>query len=159
MKVLAIAIVLALTLASAAFAGEQSMLARITVYWRSEGCGQHAFYNGARLRAGHCAVDPKKIPFGSTVVFPDANCVAVDSGPDVVSRKAARFCGRTDSQRKAIVIDRFFETKQEALAWSQAHPHFMSVRIVTPEPRAKHSSPLTAKSSPTRCDVRTMFES
>jgi hypothetical protein len=61
----------------------------------------------AQLREKHCAVDPKKIPYGSKVVFPDAACVAVDSGPGVVNRKAARSCGRTAAERNAIVIDRF----------------------------------------------------
>jgi hypothetical protein len=65
-------------------------------------------------------------------VFPDAACVAVDSGPDVVNRKAARSCGRNAAERNAIVIDRFFDTKQEALTWAKAHPRFMTVRILTP---------------------------
>src|SRR5438093_757946 len=113
------------------FAGEHSVLARITVYWHGEGSGEHASWNGARLRDGHCAVDPHKIPYGSKVVFRDATCVAVDSGPDVVKRKAARSCGRNSAERNAIVIDRFFDTKQKALAWAKAHPHFMTVRILT----------------------------
>jgi hypothetical protein len=36
------------------------------------------------------------------------------------------------AERSAIVIDRFFDTNQNALAWAKAHPHFMTVRIVTP---------------------------
>src|SRR5947199_1038265 len=114
------------------FAGEHSVLARITVYWHGEGSGEHASWNGARLRDGHCAVDPKKIPYASKVVFPDAACVAVDSGPDVVNRRAARSCGRNAAERNAIVIDRFFDTTHKALAWAKAHPHFMTVRILTP---------------------------
>src|SRR5216110_2669178 len=114
------------------FAGEHSVLARITVYWHGEGSGEHASWNGTRLRDGHCAVDPKKIPYGSKVVFHDATCVAVDSGPDVVNRKAARSSGRNAAERNAIVIDRFFDTKQKALAWAKAHSHFMTVRILTP---------------------------
>jgi hypothetical protein len=55
-----------------------------------------------------------------------------NSGPGVVNRKAARLCGRNVAERKAIVIDRFFDTKQKALAWARAHPHFMMVRILTP---------------------------
>src|SRR3989442_3322661 len=102
--------------AASAFAREESLLARITVYWPGEG-QLRACSNGARLRAGHCAVDPKRIPYGSHVVFPDATCTAVDSGPAVVSRKAARMTGRTISQRNAIVIDRFFESKEAALSW------------------------------------------
>jgi hypothetical protein len=92
---------------------------------------------------GHCAVDPKKIPYASKVVFPDAACMAVDSGPDVVNRKAARSCGRNADERNAIVIDRFFDTRQEALAWSKAHPHFMTVRILVPD--AKQNNVATAQ--------------
>src|SRR5437660_11796488 len=92
--------------AASAFASEESLLARITVYWPGEG-QLRACSNGARLRAGHCAVDPKRIPFRSRVLFPDATCTAVDSGPAVVGGKAAGVTGRTASQRNAIVIDRF----------------------------------------------------
>src|SRR6266704_4671458 len=84
----------AFLLTARVFAAEESLLARITVYWPGEG-QVRACSNGARLRAGHCAVDPKRIPFGSRVLFPDATCTAVDSGPAVVSRSAARPCGRS----------------------------------------------------------------
>jgi 3D (Asp-Asp-Asp) domain-containing protein len=120
-----------LIFACQSIAGEYSAFARITVYWHCEGSGEHASWNGIRLHSGHCAVDPKKIPYASKVVFPDAACVAVDSGPHVVNRKAARLCGRNAAERNAIVIDRFFNTKQEALGWSKAHPHFMTVQILT----------------------------
>src|SRR5205814_8874847 len=102
-----------------ALASEQSALARVTVYWHREGSGEHASWNGARLHERQCAVDRKKIPYGSEVAFPDARCVAVDSGPAGVNRKAARCCGRTAAHRNAIVIDRFFNTKQKALAWAK----------------------------------------
>src|SRR5438477_10856950 len=108
MKHLLVAIGFVFLFAVPAFAREESLLARITVYWPGEG-QVRACSNGARLRAGHCAVDPKKIPFGSHVLFPDATCLAVDSGPAVVSRSAARSCGRTAAQRSTLVIDRFFE--------------------------------------------------
>jgi 3D (Asp-Asp-Asp) domain-containing protein len=121
----------AFLLAASASAREQSMLARVTVYWPGEG-QLRACSNGARLRSGHCAVDPKRIPFGSRVVFPDVTCTAVDSGPAVVSRKAARAIARTPSQREAIVIDRFFESKEEAMDWESSHPHFMTVRVFSP---------------------------
>jgi hypothetical protein len=116
-----------------AFAGEHSALARVTVYWHGEGSGANAAWNGAQLTDGHCAVNPKKIPYGSKVVFHDAECLAVDSGPDVVNRKAARSCGRNAAERNAIVIDRFFDTKQKALAWAKTNPHFMMVRVRTPD--------------------------
>jgi 3D (Asp-Asp-Asp) domain-containing protein len=132
MNGLTIAVALTLLFACQTFAGDDSVLARVTVYWRGEGSGEHASWNGTRLRETHCAVDPKKIPYGSKIVFPDATCVAVDSGQAVVNRRAARAGGRTAAERNAIVIDRFFETKQKALTWAKSHPHFMTVRILTP---------------------------
>ena len=119
---------------TSAFGREETVLARVTGYWaRGEGgSGGIAASNGARLRPGHCAVDPRRIPYGSRIVFPDQTCTAVDTGPAVVSRKAARLCGRTVSQLKAIVVDRFFETKREAMEWTNAHPHFMTLQIVRP---------------------------
>ena len=146
MNGLTTAVFLTLLFACQTFAGEHSVLARITVYWRGEGSGEHASWNGGRLRDGHCAVDPKKIPYGSEVVFRDATCVAVDSGPGVVNRKAARLCGRTAAERNAIVIDRFFDTKQKALAWAKAHPRFMTVRILTPG--TKQGTKLVATKNP-----------
>src|SRR5438034_9934930 len=106
MKSLTTAAAFALLFVCQALASEQSTLARITVYWHREGSGEHASWNGTQLREGHCAVDPKRIPYGSKVVFADAPCVAVDSGPDVVNRKAARSCGRKAAERNGIVIDR-----------------------------------------------------
>jgi len=123
-------------LASAAFARGESILARVTSYWAGEGSSFAS--TGRRLHSGHCAVDPKRIPYGSKVVFPDRACTAVDTGPAVISRKAARLCGRTASQLKAIVVDRFFETKREAIAWTNTHPHFMTLQIFRP---GSHSEP------------------
>ena len=127
------AVGLGLLLVSPLLADEHSALARVTVYWRSEGSGANAAWKGERLRDGHCAVDPKKIPYRSQVIFHDAACVAIDTGPDVVNRKAARLSGRSAAEREAIVIDRFFDTKQNALTWAKANPHFMVVQICTPD--------------------------
>src|SRR5215217_5653463 len=117
------------------FASEHTALARVTVYWPGEGSGKSAAWNGARLRENHCAVDPKKIPYGSKITFGDDECMAVDTGPDVVRRKAAQSLGRTPAERNAIVVDRFFDSKQRALAWANAHPHFIRVRVQTAEIR------------------------
>src|SRR5438874_8301126 len=133
MKGLVTAVGFMLLLVCQLFAAEQSTLARITVYWHGEGSGEHAAWNGTRLREEHCAVDPKRIPYGSKVVFPDAECVAVDSGPVVINRKAARSRGRKAAERNAIVIARLFGSKQKALEWEQTHPHFITVRILTPD--------------------------
>jgi|GEM_PF-1062568 len=129
-------IIFFLSFASAAFAREESILARVTSYWAGEGPKYAS--TGRRLNSGHCAVDPRRIPYGSKVIFPDRACIAVDTGPAVVSRKAARLCGRTASQLKAIVIDRFFDTKREAMAWTNAHPHFMTLQIIPP---GSHTEP------------------
>ena len=133
--------VLVLLLAPAGFAREQSLLARVTVYWASGGRGsdrwtrRHVCSTGARLQAGHCAVDPRRIPYGSRVTLPDATLVAVDTGSAVVSRKAARRAGRTTLEKNALVIDRFFETKQQALSWARRNPYFMPVRVSSPDSR------------------------
>ena len=122
--------------AARGFAHEESFFARVTAYWPGEG-EPRACSNGARLRPGHCAVDPNKIPYGSKVYFPDGPCLAVDTGPAVVNRKAARLTGRTARERNALVIDRYFDSKEKALAWLDAHPHFMTVRIVAPRSLSK----------------------
>ena len=128
---------LMLIFACQSFPSDRTALARVTVYWPGEGSGRSAAWNGARLREEHCAVDPKNIPYGSKVIFNDGECKAIDTGPDVVKRKAARLSGRTATERNAIVIDRFFHTKQTALAWESTHPHFMMVRIRAAEDATK----------------------
>ena len=103
-----------------------------------EGSRKSAAWNGGRLSDDHCAVDPRKIPYGSKVLFGDAECVAVDTGPDVVKRKAARSLGQTSAERNAIVVDHFFETKEKALGWARAHPEFMIVQVHTPETQLRN---------------------
>lgn len=90
MKLLILGFVIVLFLAPGAIASEESMLVHVTCYWRNEKSGHRAAWNGAHLRAGDCAVDPRKIPYGSTIIFPDVEGVAVDTGPSVVSRKSLR---------------------------------------------------------------------
>jgi hypothetical protein len=116
-----------------AYAAEQPTLARVTTYWREEG-EFRAAWNGASLRNGHCAVDPKKIPYGSRIQLGDEELIAVDTGPAVVSRKAARRLGRNAAERNAVVVDCYFETKLQAVAWEKSHPHFMKMRVLRPEP-------------------------
>jgi 3D (Asp-Asp-Asp) domain-containing protein len=139
LKPFPIAVGLVLLLAPSGFAREQSLLARVTVYWASGGGGsdywtrRHVCSTGTRLKAGHCAVDPRHIPYGSRVTLPDATLVAVDTGSAVVSRKAARRAGRTAREKNALVIDRFFETKQQALSWARRNPYFIPVRVSSPD--------------------------
>jgi 3D (Asp-Asp-Asp) domain-containing protein len=116
-----------------------SLLARVTVYWARGGHGgdrytrQHKSATGQRLQQGHCAVDPRKIPYGSRVVLPDGTTLsAVDTGTAVRNRKAARRSGHTSYERNAIVIDKFFENKRQALAWANSNPPFVSVKVIPP---------------------------
>ncbi|HWY40529.1 MAG TPA: hypothetical protein VNX27_07010 [Chthoniobacterales bacterium] len=116
-----------------------SLLARVTVYWARGGRGsdqytrQHKSATGQRLQQGHCAVDPRKIPFGSKVVLPDGTALsAVDTGTAVQNRKAARKSGRTLNERNAVVVDKFFETKRQALLWANSNPPFVNVKVVPP---------------------------
>jgi 3D (Asp-Asp-Asp) domain-containing protein len=125
------------------FARNDSLLARVTVYWASGGSGSdhntrnHRCATGERLRAGHCAVDPRRIPYGSRVLLPNGEALAaVDTGTAVKSRRAARLAGRNASEKGALVIDRFFETKGQALTWAATHPAFMPVQVVRPTLRA-----------------------
>jgi 3D (Asp-Asp-Asp) domain-containing protein len=136
MRYFIVTIGLALLSMQSSVAADQSLLARVTVYWNSAASGSRACWNGVRLRAGHCAVDPRRIPYGSRVVFPDLACVAVDTGPDVVNRKAARLCARNAIEKSALVVDRFFETKGEALAWARAHPAYMTLKVLGAESKA-----------------------
>jgi len=147
-------------LADSSFGRDHSFLARITVYWAHGGRGadrytrQHASATGLRLKQGHCAVDPRKIPYGSRVVLPDGTSLsAVDTGSAVRARKAARRFGRTTDERNAIVIDKFFETKRQALAWANSNPPFVSVRVIPPnapamaKPNITNSQPIALTAS------------
>jgi 3D (Asp-Asp-Asp) domain-containing protein len=133
-------------------ARNESRLARVTVYWASGGKGsdrytrQHKCATGLRLRDGHCAVDPRRIPYGSRVVLPDGTSLAaVDTGSAVRNRKAARKSGRTATERNALVVDRFFETKREAMAWERTHPMFMPLQVVPTNYQAAQSQPQQAR--------------
>jgi len=134
MRWLVLIVGLLLLSGSATFGMEESTIVRVTTYCRDEG-QLRAASNGCRLRNGHCAVDPKKIPYGSRIVLGNEELIAIDTGPAVVSRKAARLSGRNAAERNAIVVDRYFETRAQALAWESSHPHFLQVEIVPPESR------------------------
>src|SRR5689334_5792768 len=129
---------------------DNSLLARVTVYWAGGGHGadrytrQHKAATGMRLQQGHCAVDPRKIPYGSKVVMPDGTTLhAVDTGTAVRNRKAARKAGRNNSERNAIVIDKFFETKRQALTWANSNPSFVNVKVIPPNAPAVETPNIT----------------
>jgi 3D (Asp-Asp-Asp) domain-containing protein len=166
MKSFILILCLLLSLSSASFGknvvakAADAVLARITVYWASGGAGSdadtrnHRCATGARLRNGHCAVDPRRIPFGSHILLPTGETLAaVDTGTAVRNRKAARLSGRTAIERNALVIDRFFETKNQALTWASSHPIFMAVKVSAPtaqlpSDKAVPASPLRRNRAP-----------
>jgi hypothetical protein len=130
---------------------DNSLLARVTVYWARGGHGtdrysqQHKSATGQRLQQGHCAVDPRRIPYGSKVVLPDGTSLhAVDTGTAVRNRKAARKSGHTVNERNAIVIDKFFETRSQALIWASSNPAFVNVKVVPPNAPAVAKPNLTS---------------
>ena len=66
MKRLITTIALALLLVPATFAGKQSLLARVTVYWASGDAGSnHNQSTGRRLQTGDCAVDTRHIAYAA----------------------------------------------------------------------------------------------
>ena len=163
MRRLALFLLLASMSAAHGYYRDNSLLARVTVYWARGGRGadkysrQHKSATGQRLQQGHCAVDPRRIPYGSKVVLPDGSTLhAVDTGSAVRNRKAARKAGRTTTERSAIVIDKFFETKHQALIWANSNPPFVNVKVVPPnapsvtEPNITNGQPiaLTPASKP-----------
>lgn len=139
MKRLVVPLLLSTVCAAHGYYRDNSLLARVTVYWAGGGRGSdrytrlHKSATGQRLQQGHCAVDPRRIPFGSKVVLPDGTTLhAVDTGTAVRNRKAARKAGRTVNERNAIVIDKFFESKRQALIWANSNPPFVNVKVISP---------------------------
>ena len=121
----------------------KKMLARVTVYW-ANGAGTDKWSakkqsaTGVQLSDGeHAAVDPKVIPFGSSVKIKNPETgetkvvEAVDTGTDVKNRKAAIALGKTTKEKEAPVIDLFFENRSDALAYASRNPHFQWVDIET----------------------------
>lgn len=105
-------------------------LARLTAYWTTEDpwTAKHESSTGIRLHEGHCAVDPKLIPYGSVVQIPGmGNYVAVDTGSAVISRQAALGSGQTKAERDALVVDLFFENRKEAEEFAAHGPAYVAV--------------------------------
>jgi 3D (Asp-Asp-Asp) domain-containing protein len=117
-------------------------LARITAYWTDEDyyTSQHLSSTGVRLHEGHCAVDPSLIPYGSVIKIPGmGNYVAVDTGSAVKSREAAIGAAKNASERNALVVDLFFENREEAEQFAAHGPTFVAV---------SWNKPMTAADAP-----------
>jgi 3D (Asp-Asp-Asp) domain-containing protein len=117
-------------------ASADGRLARVTAYWAGEGdyyTGRCISATGVHLHDGHCAVDPKIIPYGSVVEIAGVGkFLAVDTGSAVISRTAARAGGHTAEERNAIVIDLFFANRSEGEKFAAADSKFVSISWWTP---------------------------
>lgn len=111
-------------------------LARLTAYWAGEGdyyTGRGLSSTGVHLHQGHCAVDPRIIPYGSIVKIAGVGTyVAVDTGSAVISREAARETGHTSEERNALVVDLYFEHRRDGERFAANGPKFASITWQAP---------------------------
>lgn len=111
-------------------------LARVTAYWAGEGdyyTGRCISSTGVHLHDGHCAVDPRIIPYGSVVKIAGVGTyLAVDTGSAVISREAAKEAGHTSAERNALVIDIFFESRRDGERFAAAATRYAAVSWTTP---------------------------
>lgn len=83
---------------------------RLTAYWCGQDPDTSRFKSstGYTLKSGRsCAVDPRIIPYGSTVVIEGKEFKAIDTGTAVVAKKASR--------GKLPVVDLFYKTEKQAM--------------------------------------------
>jgi 3D (Asp-Asp-Asp) domain-containing protein len=83
---------------------------RLTAYWVGQDPDTSRFKSstGYTLKSGKsCAVDPRIIPYGSTVIVEGKEFKAIDTGSAVVAKKA--------SGGKLPIVDLFFKTEKQAL--------------------------------------------
>lgn len=118
------------------------VLARVTAYW-AEGGDTDAW--SARNESStqttliclhHAAVDPTKIPYGSRLLIQYGQgriaVKAVDTGGDVKNRRAARNMGKTPEEQNALVVDVFFQKKEDAIEYTKTNPPFQWVEVIPP---------------------------
>jgi len=83
---------------------------RLTAYWCGQDPDTSRFKSstGYTLKSGRtCAVDPRIIPYGSTVIINGKEFKAIDTGTAVIAKKA--------SHGKLPVVDLFYKTERQAM--------------------------------------------
>ena len=104
------------------------LYARVTYYWPGNG-GQvgNITSTGQKAVCGKtAAVDPKLIPYGSTIYIPamKTSVKANDTGSAVRSRKASKAQGRNEP-----VVDIFCASKAKAYEKIKKYPMFMKIHV------------------------------
>jgi 3D (Asp-Asp-Asp) domain-containing protein len=95
-------------------------LARITVYAPDEPRSDYwtrrrRSATGVRLKPGHCAVDPRRIPYGSTVIVAGRKFLAVD-------------CGGF----RGWHVDVFFDRWRDAIRFDRSTPDRLPITVIKP---------------------------
>lgn len=95
-------------------------LARITVYAPDEPRSDYwtrrrKSATGVRLAWGHCAVDPRRIPYGSTVIVGNKKFLAVD-------------CGGF----RGWWVDIYFDRWRDAVRFDRSTPDHMPITVIRP---------------------------
>jgi len=109
MKRLILLLLLGVIATANGFTRDNSLLARVTVYWARGGHGadrytrQHKSATGLRLQQGHCAVDPKRflMAVGSFflmgVLYPPSTPVAPSEIAKLLADRGGPFTNATRS--------------------------------------------------------------
>jgi 3D (Asp-Asp-Asp) domain-containing protein len=97
---------------------------RITAYWPGQDywTSRYKSSTGYTLKPGKsCAVDPRIIPYGSTVTINGREFKAIDTGSAVISKKA--------SKGKYPIVDLFFNCERTAMRELAKIPRYAIVEV------------------------------
>ena len=93
----------------------------VTCYWKGEDpdTSKLRSSSGRRLVSGRSlATDPRVFDYGTKLMIGNREWVVVDTGTDVIARKASRANGH----KGVPVVDCFFNTEREAMRFLHALP-------------------------------------
>lgn len=101
----------------------KTLRVRITFYSGQSKWGRKTSTGAISKHLATCAVDPRIIPYGSTVEIPslDWKLKAVDTGPAVVSKAAGK--------GKVPVVDIFVNTQSDISHYNARTPDYVTVHV------------------------------